>query len=54
MKTAGNLFLTFGAALGVWVITNAGDAGITDIAIVVLLVVVGATLKNAKKPKGGD
>ena len=48
MRTVGKMILAIGAGLGVWVITNLADVGYTDIAIVLLLIAVGATLTNAR------
>lgn len=45
MKHAGNVLLAIGSGLGVWVITNLGSTGATDILIVLAFIVVGASLK---------
>ena len=44
MKTAGKILLAVGSGLGVWVVTHLDSTGFTDIAIVVLVLSVGAVL----------
>jgi hypothetical protein len=48
MKTAGKILLAVGSGLGVWVITHLDSTGVTDIAIVVLVLVVGAVFVGEK------
>jgi len=54
LKVIGNVLLAIGSGLGVWVITNLDSTGISDIAIVLLFILVGATFKNAKKEERKD
>jgi len=53
MSVIGNVLLAIGSGLGVWVITNLGSTGVADIAIVLLVISVGATFKHAGKEGGG-
>ena len=48
MRTAGKILLAVGSGLGVWVVTHFDSSGISDIALVVLVLSVGAILAGEK------